>query len=197
VLRRKSVQRTIVESACYYAASELRNAAAQPDHPLRRVALGGLAGFAKRLADGDADALAQAERLRASVLESLEAGPLVRGVLARLRAQLEDDLADPAGTLSVLVDRKLREGILDVLEDRERRATFDHWIRTTAEDLLRRHHHQIGLTVRESLEALETGELVAQIEARVGGDLQFIRLNGAVVGGLVGMALAIARWLAP
>jgi uncharacterized membrane-anchored protein YjiN (DUF445 family) len=197
VLRRKVVQQKIVEAACDYAASELREAAAQPDHPLRRVALGSLAGFAKRLADGDPDALAQAERLRASVLESLETEPFVRGVLARLRAQLEDDLADPAGTLSVLVDRKLREGILDLLEDPERRATFDHWIRTTAEDLLRRHHHQIGLTVRESLEALETGELVAQIEARVGGDLQFIRLNGAVVGGLVGMALAVARWLAP
>ncbi len=196
VLRRKSVQRAIVESACDYAASELRTAAAEPDHPLRRVVLGGVAGFAKRLADGDPEALAQAERLRASVLESLDAGPFVRGVLARLRAQLEDDLADPAGTLSVLVDRKLREGILDLLEDREHRATFDHWVRATAEDLLRRHHHQIGLTVRESLEALETGELVAQIEARVGADLQFIRLNGAVVGGLVGMGLAVARWLA-
>jgi uncharacterized membrane-anchored protein YjiN (DUF445 family) len=196
MLQRKFVQK-YVEAACHQIAGELRDAAAQPDHSLRRVALEGVAGFAKRLAAGDADALAQAERLRATVLESLEAGPFVRGVLTRLRAQIEDDLADPAGTLSVLVDRKLREGILDLLEDPERRAIFDHWIRTTAEDLLRRHHHQIGLTVRESLEALETGELVAQIEARVGGDLQFIRLNGAVVGGLVGMALAVARWLAP
>jgi uncharacterized membrane-anchored protein YjiN (DUF445 family) len=69
-------------------------------------------------------------------------------------------------------------------------------VRATAEDLLRRHHHQIGITVRENLEALETGELVARIEDRVGADLQFIRLNGAVVGGLVGVALAMARWLA-
>jgi uncharacterized membrane-anchored protein YjiN (DUF445 family) len=50
--------------------------------------------------------------------------------------------------------------------------------------------------VRENLEALETGELVARIEDRVGADLQFIRLNGAVVGGLVGVLLAVARWLA-
>jgi uncharacterized membrane-anchored protein YjiN (DUF445 family) len=49
--------------------------------------------------------------------------------------------------------------------------------------------------VRESLEALETGQLVQQIEDRVGADLQFIRLNGAVVGGLVGMALALVRLL--
>ena len=37
--------------------------------------------------------------------------------------------------------------------------------------------------------------LVSMIEARVGNDLQFIRLNGAVVGGLVGLVLAAVHWL--
>jgi len=64
-----------------------------------------------------------------------------------------------------------------------------------ANDLLRRHHHQIGVTVREHLTRLETGKLVAQIEGRVGADLQFIRLNGAVVGGLIGVLLAVAHRL--
>ncbi len=155
--------------------------------------LGALRRFADRMADGDAEALGQAERLRTALVESLEAGPLVRDVLARLRSQLEDDLDDPESALSRLVDRELRHGVLELLDDPDRRAAFDRWVRTTAEDLLRRHHHQIGLTVRENLEALETGALVAQIEARVGADLQFIRLNGAVVGGLVGLALAAAR----
>ncbi len=68
-------------------------------------------------------------------------------------------------------------------------------MRRTADELLRRYHHEIGHTVRENLEALETGRLVVQIEDRVGADLQFIRLNGAVVGGLVGVVLALARWL--
>ena len=196
VLRRKVVQRKIVEAACDYAAAELRTAAGSSDHPLRRAVLGALGRFADRLAAGEPEALAQAERLRAAVLESLEAGTLVRDTLARLRGQLEEELADPRGSLASLVDRQLHAGIVDVLDDPERRAAFDRWIRATAEDLLRRHHHQIGITVRESLEALETGELVAQIEARVGADLQFIRLNGAVVGGLVGIAIAVAHWLA-
>jgi uncharacterized membrane-anchored protein YjiN (DUF445 family) len=50
--------------------------------------------------------------------------------------------------------------------------------------------------VRENLEALETGELVEQIEARVGKDLHYIRPNGAVVGGIVGMVPALLRLLA-
>ena len=196
VLRRKIVQRKIVEAACDYTAGELRNAAADPEHPLRRLVLGGLQRFAERLAAGEADALAQAERFRAALVESLETGTVVRDTLARLRTQLEEQLDDPAAPLAALVDRKLHAGILELLDDAERRAMFDRWVRTTAEDLLRRHHHQIGLTVRESLEALETGELVAQIEAKVGADLQFIRLNGAVVGGLVGVAIAAAHWVA-
>ena len=196
VLRRRVVQRTIVRAACEYAAAELRSAARDAEHPLRRVVLGALRGFADRLAAGDPVALAQAEHLRTAVLESLESGPLVRDALGRLSAQLEDDLGDAQGTLARLVDRRLRAAILDLLDDAERRAAFDRWVRATADDLLRRYHHQIGVTVRENLEALEPTALVGRIEERVGADLQFIRLNGAVVGGLVGLAIALAHWLA-
>jgi uncharacterized membrane-anchored protein YjiN (DUF445 family) len=195
VLRRKIVQEKIVEAACDYAAAELRQAAEDADHPLRRLVLGAVARFADRLAAGDPEALAQASRLRTALIESLEAGPLVRDTLARLRSQLDEELDDPSGGLARLVDRELRAGIVELLDDPERRAAFDRWVRTTAEDLLRRHHHQIGVTVRENLEALDDEVFVGQIEDRVSADLQFIRLNGAVVGGLVGVALALLRWV--
>jgi uncharacterized membrane-anchored protein YjiN (DUF445 family) len=194
VLRRKIVQRKLIEAACGYASAELRAAAGDPDHPLKRTMLGALRRFADRLAAGDAEALKQADRMRAALLESLEAGPIVRRTLERLRAELETELASPTSALSTLIDRRLRGGVLEVLDDPERRATFDRWVRATARDLLARHHHQIGITVRENLEALETATLVARIEDRVGADLQYIRLNGAVVGGLVGLALAVGRW---
>ena len=195
VLRRKVVQRKLVEAACGYASTELRAAAGDPEHPLKRTILGALGRFADRLAAGDPDALAQAERLRAALVESLEAGPVVHRTLARLRAELEAELASPTSALSTLIDRRLHSGILEVFDDPDRRATFDRWVRATARDLLARHHHQIGITVRENLDALETATLVARIEDRVGADLQYIRLNGAVVGGLVGFAIALGRWL--
>src|SRR5438094_8421497 len=47
VLRRKIVQRKIVEAACDYTAAELRNAAADPEHPLQRLVLGGLQRLAQ------------------------------------------------------------------------------------------------------------------------------------------------------
>ena len=194
VLRSRLVQRKIVDAACDYAASELGTAARDPQHPLRRLAVDATERFANRLAAGDAEAIAFAERVRASIVESLESGPLVRDTLARLRFRLERELDDPHGPLADLIDRRLHAAIVELLDDPERRAAFDRWVRSTADDLLRQHHHQIGVTVRENLEALETGALVARIEDRVGADLQFIRLNGAVVGGLVGLGIALLRW---
>jgi uncharacterized membrane-anchored protein YjiN (DUF445 family) len=195
VLRRKAAQRKLIEAARDYAAAELRSAAHDPTHPLRRATLEALRRWAHRLAEGDPAARAQAERVRAALVESLETSPLVQDVLRRLRGEIDAELADPGSDLSVVIDRALREGIVELLDDPERRATFDRWVRSMADDLLRRHHHQIGLTVRENLEALDPTRLVAMIESRVGNDLQFIRLNGALVGGLVGLGLATVHWL--
>jgi uncharacterized membrane-anchored protein YjiN (DUF445 family) len=194
-LRRKTVQRLLVEAACDYAAAELRSAASDPAHPLRRASLDALGRWAQRLADGDAAAHAQAERLRAALVESVETSEVVRDVLGRLRRELEAELADPRSDLAVLIDRGIHRGIVEALDDPERRESFDAWVRAMADDLLRRHHDQIGLTVRENLEALDPSRLVEMIESRVGNDLQFIRLNGAIVGGLVGVALAAAHML--
>jgi len=193
LLRRKMIQRRIVDAVCEYGAAELRETINNADHPWRRYAFGVVARFAERLAAGDREALAQVEQLRTTVVESLEGGPIIRDLLSRLAAQLEDDLDHPDSHLSEIVDRQLHAGIVELLEDPDRHAAFDRWVKATATDLLRRHHHQIGVTVRENLEALDTQTLVARIEDRVGNDLQFIRLNGAVVGGLIGLLIAVIR----
>ena len=150
MLRRRTVREKIVEAACEYASAELRASAADPHHPLRHYALDTLAGFGERVEGGDPEALARIEAMRTALVESLDAGPIVRDVLARLQAQIESELADPAGSLSLLVDRKLRQTIVEFLANAEHRRTFDQWVRTTASELLQRHHHQIGLPVRAS-----------------------------------------------
>jgi len=194
-LRSRVIQRKLVEAACGYASSELRKAAGEPDHPARLVLSRAARAFAERLAAGDAATLTQVEQIRHALIDSLEAQPLVRGALTQLRAQIEHDLTAPEGALARLVERQLHSGIVEALEPPERRAAFDHWVRATVDDLARRHHHQVGLTVRENLDALDTRTLITQIEERIGPDLQYIRLNGALVGGLIGVVLAVAHRL--
>ena len=49
------------------------------------------------------------------------------------------------------------------------------------------------MLITENLLKLNDQELVMQIKEKVGDDLQYIRLNGAVVGGLVGILIAVVR----
>ncbi len=60
---------------------------------------------------------------------------------------------------------------------------------------LERNHEEIGRTVLENLERFSDQELVKLIESRAGDDLQMIRINGAVVGGLAGVALYLITCL--
>ncbi len=193
-LRRHTMQEKIVEALSHYTAAELRSATRDANHPWRAYGRNALWQFAEKLTVGDPDALAQAQRIQEMLIESVEAAPLARTILVRIAEQLEHDLADPSSAFSHFIERTLRESILELFDNPERCARFDQWVRSTANDLVQRYHHEIGLTVRENLEALETGALVAQIEARIGADLQFIRLNGAVVGGLIGLLLGLLHW---
>jgi uncharacterized membrane-anchored protein YjiN (DUF445 family) len=67
-------------------------------------------------------------------------------------------------------------------------------IRETISELLVKFHSEIGNMVRSSMMKLNNKELVEQIEEKVGSDLQYIRLNGAVVGGIVGI-IAVLKLL--
>jgi uncharacterized membrane-anchored protein YjiN (DUF445 family) len=81
---------------------------------------------------------------------------------------------------------------LDIVNKDE---AVDSLVRNVATGFVEKRHAAIGEMVRGSLEKLSDLDLVSQIEEKVGMDLQYIRLNGAIVGGLVGAALAVGKWL--
>ena len=72
---------------------------------------------------------------------------------------------------------------------------LDGWVKNFALELVEQRHDMIGEMVRGSLEKLSDLDLVRQIETKVGQDLQYIRLNGAIVGGFAGAVLAIIKVL--
>lgn len=82
-----------------------------------------------------------------------------------------------------------------LLADAHRRPYWDEQIRARCITLIERYPHVIGNIVRESLspERVSTALLVQQIEEKVGQEMQWIRVNGAVVGGIVAMLLALLR----
>ncbi|PKM77996.1 MAG: hypothetical protein CVU90_04585 [Firmicutes bacterium HGW-Firmicutes-15] len=71
--------------------------------------------------------------------------------------------------------------------DEERKNSMESWIKTELVGLLDRYHMLIGHIVREKLQNLNDIGLVKSMEDKVGDDLQWIRINGTVIGALVGI----------
>lgn len=81
---------------------------------------------------------------------------------------------------------------LELLEhNRSLRLTVDERVKLLLEKQIGLHHDAIGRMVHEGLDPLTDDKLVALIEDKAGNDLQMIRINGSVVGGLAGMLIYV------
>lgn len=115
---------------------------------------------------------------------------MAQRIQAELAALLQNDLH-----LQKTIDTFVAHQARLLLVDPARHQYWDEYLRNQCIQLLERYPHVIGHIVRESLspERLSTTQLVQQIEGKVGQEMQWIRVNGAVVGGLVATGLALLR----
>ncbi len=81
----------------------------------------------------------------------------------------------------------------DLKTNEEVKGKFNSWLKNKISVFVNENHSQIGEIVRANIDGVNDDELVAQIEDKVGDDLQYIRLNGAIVGGLVGLVIYIFK----
>ena len=81
-------------------------------------------------------------------------------------------------------------------DDEQIHAAVNKWIRIAALRLVAPGRAEIGAFITQVVERWDTNTLVNRIELQVGRDLQYIRINGTLVGGLVGLIIfAVTQWL--
>lgn len=189
ILDERAVARALLDNL----SGSVRDAKENPDHPVRRKLDGILRDFARGLAEGDREAVSVVETLRDRMVENADAVEVIRKVLGRFKMTVTDQLDRPDSDITSLMRRFLNERMAEFAKDPVAQGKLDAWVRETAVELVRKRHAYIGEMVRGSLGKLRDIDLADQIEAKVGPDLQYIRLNGAIVGALVGAFLAVAR----
>lgn len=141
--------------------TELLSAMLAPDSPARRQLEEALRAQIVRLAAGEFD--------------------------APLRHQLDVALRD--GVLSARLDTELATFAARLAEDPEQHARVNRWLQRQAVVLILRRREQVAGLVRGVIRGWDPQTVAARIEGHVGRDLQFIRINGTLVGGLVGLLL--------
>ena len=176
-------------------AASIHGVRGQADHPVRVRIEDAVRRFARGLVDGGEGPRAALERLRRGVSEGLESEAGLREILRRLKESVRTQLGDPASAFMQAAASFLHGRLAELKTDRELRARIDAWVQETAKGVVERNPAMIGEMIRTSLTKLEGPALVGQIEEKVGPELQYIRLNGAVIGTLVGLCLGTARVL--
>ena len=159
-----------------------------PHHPLRAKAEEGLESLAHALLH-DAEMHARVARLKAEVLANPAMGAWLDGMWERLRAAMLRAARDPDAALPGALSASMAELGKALRGNARLQFMVNRFARRTLVGAATRYGDQIVRLVSETVKRWDAQTVTDRIEGAVGRDLQFIRINGTLVGGLVGLAI--------
>jgi uncharacterized membrane-anchored protein YjiN (DUF445 family) len=159
-----------------------------PAHPARKA----IDRLLVRLAAGlqeDPAMMNRFETFKRRMLSHPDVGPSLTAVWDAVRTALLDALADPAGPLRT----RARQALVDLGQRLQHDAALRSRVDTRAAEavgyVIRTYGSEIVSVISDTIERWDGREAANRIELHVGRDLQFIRINGTVVGALVGLTI--------
>ena len=166
-----------------------------PDHELRRSATKFLFEFAADL-QNDPATIAKAENVKDQIMARDEVARAAETAWAAAKRIFMESVDDPSSTLRTrIADTAMHVGEA-LRDDAELRDKVDNWIVRAAQHLVAEYGTEITAIVTDTIERWDGDEASRRIELHVGRDLQFIRINGTVVGSLAGLVIySIAQLL--
>ncbi|MDH6237909.1 DUF445 domain-containing protein [Cryobacterium sp. CG_9.6] len=166
---------------------------AQPTHPVRQ-AIDRYLGEVMDDLQHEPIMIQRVESLKAGLLDSPRLREFAGETWESVKASFVTALDDPQSAV--------RRGIRDTLTDFGTRleqdtalgARLDRWLVDSVTTLVQNYGHEIAGVITETVERWDSAETSAKIELQVGRDLQFIRINGTIVGSLAGLTIyAVAQ----
>jgi uncharacterized membrane-anchored protein YjiN (DUF445 family) len=191
-----SVYRLVFDRLHTRLRERLAAMAADPDDETRHQFEEWIAGLPDRL-ETSPDLRERGERLKRDVLRSAALRDWSSSLWQQAKDALRTQAADPQS--------ELRRGLAEALvaagrrlgSDRRLQEGLEHIVESGARALADQFHDELADLVTGTIERWDAAETSSQLELLLGPDLQYIRINGTVVGAGVGLALhAIALALA-
>ncbi len=159
-----------------------------PDHPLRREFDGFVAGFVERLRTSP-DFARRAEKLKQDLLARPEIASLADGTWDSLRAFIESDARSQESQIRRQLETILVDAGRQLARDPAIRAEIDRGMVRLLGDFVQSQKSGVGRFIADQVKGWDIDLLIGRIELTVGRDLQYIRFNGAMIGGLAGLIL--------
>jgi uncharacterized membrane-anchored protein YjiN (DUF445 family) len=159
-----------------------------PQHPFRAEFNRMLLSFVDRLGSDRAFA----ERigvLKRDLLARPELGDLARNIWSNARSFLERSASGETQVLQHHLAGMLVKAGEALAADAELRAEINHGLVTVLRSFIADQKSGVSSFIADQVKSWDMGQLIALIEINIGKDLQYIRFNGALIGGLAGLGL--------
>ena len=166
----------------------LADVRANPAHPLRRRFDEVTRDFIERLKHSP-DVIARAEALKRDVLDDALMDALSNSLWARVRQAAARYGGEPDPALLEPLQRGLVTLAESLLANQILLSELDAFLAAQVSALLEDHRQEVGALIADTVKAWPPDLASERLELAVGRDLQFIRLNGTLVGGLAGLII--------
>ena len=166
----------------------LADMAADPAHSLRLKAE---EGMAKLAGDLQTDPVMQARvaRIRDEIVDNPAMQRWIDGLWEQARAGLLRAVRDPGKAMAGRLGEALRQLGATLQDNGRLRLLINRFVRRAAVGATAAYGDSIVTLVSETVRGWDAGTVTSRLESAVGRDLQYIRINGTLVGGLVGLAI--------
>jgi len=163
----------------------LRQVAQEPAHPVRQRLMEAIGELPGRLRN-DSRLAERVEAAKRDFLATPIATRVIDDTAAALHRTLLADLERPRSEVRIWIVERLERARRALIADEDLRRQLDRWAKARVLEIVERHHERIAGFIENGVLALGPEGAVRLIEEHAGDDLQYIRVNGTVVGGLAG-----------
>ena len=159
-----------------------------PDHAIREKFQQWTVRWAAEL-QHDPEYRRWGERLKQNLLENDDLQDYLYQLWTDLVAGVEADLESPDSQLRIQLG-DLLTGLSEELEnDADMQVWVNSWLVESSVSVVDENRQAIASLISDTVRSWDAGETSERIEQAIGRDLQFIRINGTLVGGLVGLVI--------
>lgn len=180
----EKIYRKIVKGA----ESALHDVRIDPDHPIRER-FDELVDRSMEKLKTSPELIARGEELKGELLGSEAIDSFAHRVWADLKASLSPEEGEGQSQLSAPIEQAIMRFGQTLREDEGLLARVNEWAVRAVVNVAEEYRHEAGSLISNTVAQWDPVETSQKIELQVGKDLQFIRINGTLVGGLVGLLL--------
>lgn len=159
-----------------------------PDHPVRRDFDSLLLRWAGELRFSP-ELRRAAESIRQATLDNEDLQDYLYRLWADVITGIEGDLRSPDSSIRQQLGQFVTSVADELSADANMQAVVNRWVADSSVLLVENNRHSIASLVSDTVQSWDASETSERVELAIGHDLQYIRINGTLVGGLVGLAI--------